>query len=60
MPSAYGDAMKALQSSGKASKARGSEALKTKRRDASKTVSSSARIQDAEFARLTRELNEAR
>jgi hypothetical protein len=52
--------MKALQSSGKASKARGSEALKTKRRDASKTVSSSARIQDAEFARLTRELNEAR
>ena len=33
---------------------------KTKRRDASTTVSSSAPIQDAEFARLTRELNEAR
>ena len=43
---------------GKASKARGREALKTKRRDASKTASSSA--QDAEVARLTRELNEAR
>ena len=36
------------------------KALKTQRRDASKTVSSSAPIQDAEFARLTRELNEAR
>ena len=45
---------------GKASKARGREALKTKRRDASKTASSSAPIQDAEVARLTRELNEAR
>ena len=44
---------------GKASKARGREALKTKRRDASKTASSSAPIQDAEVARLTRELNEA-
>ena len=45
---------------GKASKARGREALKTKRRDASKTVSSSDHIKDAEVARLTRELNEAR
>jgi hypothetical protein len=45
---------------GEASKTRDREALKTKRRDASKTVSSSAPIQDAEFARLTRELNEAR
>jgi hypothetical protein len=45
---------------GKASKARGREALKTKRRDAAKTASSSAPIQDAEVARLTRELNEAR
>ena len=44
---------------GKASKARGREAAKTKRRDASKTASSSAPIQP-EFARLTRELNEAR
>ena len=45
---------------GKASKARGREALKTKRRDAPKTASSSAPTQDAEVARLTRELNEAR
>ena len=45
---------------GKASKARGREASKTKRRDASKTASSSAPIQDAEVARLTRELNGAR
>ena len=44
---------------GKASKARGREALKTKRRDASKTASLSAPVQDAEVARLTRELNEA-
>ena len=44
---------------GKASKARGREASKTKRRDAPKTASSSAPIQDAEVARLTRELNEA-
>ena len=44
---------------GKASKARGREALKTKRRDASTTVASSAPIGDAEVARLTRELNEA-
>ena len=45
---------------GKASKARGREASKTKRRDASKTASSSAPVHDAEVARLTRELNEAR
>jgi hypothetical protein len=45
---------------GKASKARGREALKTKRRDASKPVSLSVPIQDAEVARLTGELNEAR
>ena len=45
---------------GKASKARGREALKTKRRDASKTASSTASINDAEVARLTRELSEAR
>ena len=44
---------------GKASKARGREALKTKRRDAPKTASSSAPA-DAEVARLTRELSEAR
>jgi len=44
---------------GKASKARGREALKTKRRDASKDAPSSAPIQNAEVARLTRELNEA-
>ena len=45
---------------GKTSKARGRKALKPKRRDASKTASSSAPIQDAEVAWLTRELNEAR
>ena len=45
---------------GKASKARGRVAPKTKRRDTSKNTSSSATIQDAEVARLTRELNEAR
>ena len=44
---------------GKASKARGREALKTKRRDASKAVPSSDPVQDTEVARLTRELNEA-
>ena len=43
---------------GEASKARGREALKTKRRAASATLSSST-IQDTEVARLTRELNEA-
>ena len=42
-----------------ASKARHRKALKTKRRDASQTASSTASIQDAEVARLTRELNEA-
>jgi transcriptional regulator with GAF, ATPase, and Fis domain len=44
---------------GKASNARGREALKSKRRDASRTAPSSAPIQDADVARLTRELNEA-
>jgi GAF domain-containing protein len=44
---------------GKASKARGREALKTKRRDASNNASSSAPVQDTEVARLTRELNQA-
>ena len=44
---------------GKASKARGREALKTKRRDVPKTASSSGPVQDAEVARLTRELDEA-
>jgi class 3 adenylate cyclase len=44
----------------KASKARGRDALKTKRREAPKTASSSAPIQDGKVARLTRELNEAR
>ena len=44
---------------GAASKARHRKALKPKRRDASETASSSAPLQDAEVARLTRELNEA-
>ena len=48
------------RASGKAPKARHRKALKPKRRDASNTASSSAPIQDAEVARLTRELNEAR
>jgi hypothetical protein len=52
--------MKRRSKAGGKSKAWGRKALKTKRRDASKTVSSSAPIQDAKFARLTRELNEAR
>jgi hypothetical protein len=43
-----------------ASKARHRKALKTKRGDASKTVSSSPGREDVEVARLTRELNEAR
>ena len=43
-----------------ASKSQHRRALKTKRRDASTTVPSSAPIQDAEVARLTRELNQAR
>ena len=56
-----GDVMKRRsRAGGKASKARGREASKTKRRDASKTASSSAPVHDAEVARLTRELNEAR
>ena len=42
------------------SKARRRKAPKTKRRDTSKTVSSSVTIQDEEIVRLTRELNEAR
>jgi two-component system NtrC family sensor kinase len=42
------------------SKSRRLKALKTKRRDVSKAVCSSAPIPDAEVARLTRELNEAR
>ena len=61
MPSGYGEAMKPRsRAGGKASKARGREASKTKRRNASKTASSSAPVQHAEVARLTRELNEAR
>ena len=48
------------EAGGKASKARAREALKKRRRDASETASSSAPVQDAEVARLTRELNEAR
>ena len=55
------DAMKRRsKAGGKASKARGREALKTKRRDASKNAPSSASIQGAEVVRLTGELNEAR
>jgi GAF domain-containing protein len=45
---------------GNASKARGQEALKTKRSSASTTVASSDPAQNAEVVRLTRELNEAR
>jgi len=48
------------RASGKASKAQDREALKTQRRDVSKNASSSAPIQNAEVARLTRELNDAR
>ena len=44
---------------GEPAKARPRKALKTKRRDASKNVSSSAPIQDAEVAQLTHALNEA-
>jgi GAF domain-containing protein len=59
-PQPTGEAMKPRsRAGGKASKARGREALKTKRRDASKTASSYALVQDAEVARLTRELNGA-
>ena len=61
MSSAYGDAMKRRsRAGGKPIKRRRRKAAKTKRRDASKTASSSAPVQDAEVARLTRELNEAR
>ena len=45
---------------GKASEARRRKALKTTRRDASTTVSASTPLADAEVARLSRELNEAR
>ena len=45
---------------GKASNARGREASTTKRRDASKAASLSSPIQDAEVARLTRELSDSR
>ena len=51
---------KRSRAGGEVSKARRRKALKPKRRDASKTASSSAPIQDAEVARLTRELDEAR
>ena len=55
-----GHAMKRRsKAGGKASKARGREALKTKRCDAPKTASLSAPIKDAEVARLSRELHEA-
>src|SRR5271169_1514263 len=61
MPLAHGNAMKRRSRAGsETAKARGREALKKKRRDASKTASSSAPIQDALVARLTRELSEAR
>jgi GAF domain-containing protein len=54
-----GDAMKRRsKAGGKAPKTRGREALKTKRRDAPKNGPLSA--SDAEVARLTRELSEAR
>jgi len=46
--------------SGQRVKTRRRRALEPKRRDAPKTVSSSAPTQDAEVARLTRELSEAR
>ena len=51
---------KRSRAGGKASKALGRAAPKTKRRDRSKNKSSSAAIQDEEVARLTHELNEAR
>ena len=60
MPSAYGEAMKRRSRAGReASKARHRKSPKPKRRDASKTASSSAPVHNAEVARLTRELNEA-
>jgi hypothetical protein len=55
------DAMKRRsRAGGKPIKGRRRKALKTKRPEASTTVSSSEHIKDAEVARLTRELNEAR
>ena len=55
------DAMKRRsRAGGEAAKARAREPLKTKRRAVSKNASSSAPLQDAEVARLTRELIEAR
>src|SRR5271167_607529 len=60
MPSAYGEAMKPRSRAGREPiKVQRRKALKPKRRDASKTASLSAPIQDAEVARLTRELSEA-
>src|SRR5271156_4026698 len=60
-PQPTGDAMKRRsRAGGEPIKGRHRKALKTKRGDASKTVSSSPRSQDVEVARLTRELNEAR
>jgi hypothetical protein len=56
-----GEAAKPRSRAGsEAIKGRRRKALKRERYDASKTVSSSALTQDAEVARLTRELNEAR
>ena len=53
--------MKRRSSAGRETlKSRRRKALKTKRRDAPTTVSSPDLIKDAEVARLTRELNEAR
>ena len=61
MPLSHGVAMKKRSRAiGGLTKGRRRKALKTKRRDASTTVSSSEHIRDAEVARLTRELNEAR
>ena len=48
------------KAAGEAIKGRHRKALKTKRRDASETASSSAPFQDAEVDRLTRELDQAR
>ena len=60
-PQPMGNAMKRRsRAGGEVSEARRSKALKTKRGDASKTASSTAPSQDAEVARLTRELYEAR
>ena len=60
-PQPTGDAMTRRSRAGaKSAKTRRPKALKTKRRDASKTAYLSTPVQDAEVARLTRELNEAR